>query len=86
MSEMNAKNYKGYFEIEIDGHLGDRRLRRFEEFQINHLANGRTLISGTFTDQAQLFGMLIQFRDLGLAVLSIHYKQRHHVEYEGDSQ
>jgi hypothetical protein len=74
------------FRIEIDGHLSDRRSKRFEDFRVAHLANGRTLISGSLQDQAQLFGILIQFRDMGLPILSINFTQPKIIQTEGDSK
>jgi hypothetical protein len=75
MNEKIEKTQTSNFRIEIDGHLGDQRSRQFEDFRVVSLADGRTLISGSLHDQAQLFGMLILIRDIGLPLLSIKFTQ-----------
>ena len=65
-------NHKQYFEIRIDGHLSPERSRIFNELELNELANVETLICGEFKDQAQLFGILIQIRDMGIPLLSVN--------------
>ena len=58
--------------IRIRGHLPDRYVERFEGMQVTKLAKGETLISGEIGDQAQLFGLLIRIRDLGIPLLEIN--------------
>jgi hypothetical protein len=72
MNEMINVNQIKYFEIKIDGHLSDRRSRLFNGLQVEHLASGETLICGVFKDQAQLFGILILIRDMGIPLLSVN--------------
>ncbi len=72
MNDRIDLNQTQYFEITIAGHLGDRRTRIFEDYQVTQFANGQTLISGGFKDQAQLFGILIRIRDMGTPLLSVN--------------
>lgn len=71
MNEMNSVNQIQYFEIIIDGHLSDQRSRMFNGLQVDQLASGETLICGEFKDQAQLFGILILIRDMGIPLLAV---------------
>ena len=75
MNEKIVKTQTSNCRIEIDGHLGEQRSRQFEDFRVTNLTDGRTLISGCIQDQAQLFGMLILIRDMGLPLLSIKFTQ-----------
>jgi hypothetical protein len=75
MNEKIEKTQTSNFRIEIDGHLGDQRSRQFEDFRVVSLADGRTLISGSLHDQAQLFGMLILIR-IGLEAALLHHLDR----------
>ena len=62
-----------YITIRVRGHLPGRYLEHFENMQITKFAAGETLISGEVKDQAQLFGILIRIRDLGIPLLEISY-------------
>jgi hypothetical protein len=74
------------FEVEIEGHLSDQRRQKFGDLQVALLANGRTQISGNLRDQAQLFGTLIQIRDMGLPLISINFAQANNYQTIGDSK
>lgn len=85
---MNMKidpNPKTNFEIEIAGHLSDQRGRRFEDLQVTRLPGGNTLLSSNLMDQAQLFGILANIRDMGLPLISIHFTHIK-IRNEGDSR
>jgi hypothetical protein len=72
MNEMIKVHQIQYFEIKIDGHLSDQRSKKFNDLQVDQLPNGKTLISGEFKDQAQLFGILILIRDMGIPLLAVN--------------
>jgi hypothetical protein len=72
MNEMNDPPKNIYFEITIDGHLSAERSRIFNGLEMSELANGETLICGEFKDQAQLYGILILIRDMGIPLLSVN--------------
>jgi hypothetical protein len=86
MNEMTDLNQTHYFEIKIFGHFSDQRTRSFEGLQVTHLMNGETLISGEIKDQAQLFGILIRIRDMGMPLLSVNNKPSKIGQVIGDSK
>lgn len=57
--------------IRIHGHLPDHYIADFEGMLVSRLGSGETVISGEVRDQAQLFGLLIRIRDLGIPLLEI---------------
>ncbi len=60
-----------YYEIKIEGQLGDRWSSWFEGLAISSDNNGDTLLSGPLKDQAALHGVLMKIRDLGLSLISL---------------
>jgi hypothetical protein len=58
-------------EIRVKGHLSQDWSDWFEGLSITDQPNGETLISGPLQDQAELFGVLIKIRDLGLELISV---------------
>ncbi len=61
----------GRYEIRLKGHLDARWARRFEGLSLSHASDGTTILSGPVVDQAALYGLLRQVRDLGLPLLSV---------------
>ena len=59
------------YQIRIRGHLGRHWTDWFESMTITALDNGETLLTGPVVDQAALYGVLKQVRDLGLPLLSV---------------
>lgn len=65
-----AKKHKLY-EIKVRGHLGPNRFRAFEKLTLTLETGGETTIVARIADQAALFGLMIQIRDLGVPLLSV---------------
>ena len=59
------------YEICLKGHLEARWAERFEGLSFTHARDGTTVISGPVIDQAALYGLLRQVRDLALPLLSV---------------
>ncbi|MBK5109210.1 MAG: hypothetical protein JJE12_13830 [Anaerolineales bacterium] len=72
MEEPRVESGSQHITIRIRGHLPDRYFEGFEGMRVTKLANGETMISGEVGDQAQLFGLLIRIRDLGIPLLEIN--------------
>lgn len=63
-----------YYEIRIEGHLGDSWSDWFEELTIYRHKNGETVLYGPM-DQAALHGVLMKIRDLGLPLVAVNIKE-----------
>jgi hypothetical protein len=59
------------YEIRVQGHLPDYRALWFTGMTITRDGCGDTLLTGQVVDQAALYGLLDQLRDLGLPLLSV---------------
>lgn len=60
-----------FYEIRVEGHLGDSWSPWFEGMTIHHEEGGETVLSGPLTDQTALHGVLMKIRDLGLALIEV---------------
>lgn len=65
-----------WYEIRVQGYLHQRWRSWFEAFTITLEDNGQTVLTGPVVDQAALFGLLRQVRDLGLPLLSVNRLKR----------
>ena len=61
----------GRYEIRLKGHLDARWIDWFESLSFTHESDGTTILAGPVVDQAALYGLLRQVRDLGLPLLSV---------------
>jgi len=59
------------YEIKIKGHLEEYWSDWLGGLEITRDEHGYSLLTGVVTDQAALHGILNQFRDLGLTLISI---------------
>lgn len=62
---------EGIYEIRVKSHLDEHWSGRFGNLRISHDSEGNTRLVGPITDQAALHGILLQFRDLGLTLISL---------------
>jgi hypothetical protein len=68
---MSGPGAPALYELRVEGVLGPQWAAWFGNLQIEN--DGRqTIISGSFTDQAALHGLLAKVRDLGLCLISVH--------------
>ena len=61
----------GRYEIRLKGHLDARWADRFVGMSLTHASDGTTILAGPVVDQAALYGVLRQVRDLGLPLVSV---------------
>ena len=61
------------YQIRIKGHLGREWTDWFGGLTITSEGHGETLLTGTVTDQAALYGVLKKVRDLGLPLISVNH-------------
>jgi hypothetical protein len=60
------------YEIRVEGHLSDRWSEWFDGLEMRNDHNGETTLSGSFVDQAALFGTLNKIQALNLNLLSVN--------------
>ena len=66
-----------FYEIRVEGHIGDSWSSWFEGLSLRHEENGETVLRGTIVDQAALHGVLMRIRDLGLPLVSVNRVESH---------
>jgi hypothetical protein len=59
-----------FYEIRVNGVLDQKWASYFLPFRIAQ-GEGETVLTGTARDQAELFGILLKLRDMGIPLLSI---------------
>jgi len=60
------------YQFRLKGHLDESWVEWLSDMSIDHQHDGTTLITGQVTDQAALFGLISQLRDLGMPLLSVN--------------
>jgi hypothetical protein len=65
----------GSVEIRVRGHLDARWSERLEGLTLSRQHDGTTLIAGPVVDQAALFGVINQLRDLALPLISVTHRE-----------
>lgn len=68
-----------YYQIIVKGHLGDKRLGYFEDFEATLLPEGETLLAGLVADQAALHGVLRRIGEMNLPLLLVKHASREEV-------
>ena len=61
-----------FYEIHVDGHLTERWSNWFDGLTIHNQSSGETVLSGSFVDQAALFGTLSKVHTLNLTLISVN--------------
>jgi hypothetical protein len=70
-------NQPAKYQIQVQGHLPDRWLDLFENWQATLGGNGEvTTLSGTVVDQAALHGILQTLYAFGLPILSVQIQSQ----------
>ena len=73
-NELNSEIDPGQptvYQIRIKGHLSRQWADWFGGLTLTFEENGETLLSGAVIDQAALYGLLKQVRDLGMPLISV---------------
>jgi hypothetical protein len=60
------------YEICVEGHLSESWSDWFDGLTLQNAPGGETILSGSFIDQAALFGMLIKLHSLNLTLISVN--------------
>ena len=67
----SQKSKQLFYEIRVEGELGEMWSNWFSGLQLTHLEGDGTLLSGLLPDQAALHGLLERIRDLNLTLISV---------------
>ncbi len=59
------------YRVVVRGRLGDGLGVAFDQLE-RDVRDGETSLTGTFADQAQLFGLLDRLQDLGVPIVSVN--------------
>jgi hypothetical protein len=59
------------YQLRVAGHLDDHWSPWFGDLTLTHESDGTTSLSGFVSDQAQLHGLLMKVRDLGVTLISV---------------
>ena len=65
-----------HVEIRVEGHLDHQWADWLAGFTIIHIEGDQTILTGSATDQAALYGLIAKLRDLGVKLISIHYGEK----------
>jgi hypothetical protein len=65
-----------FYEIRVEGHIGDSWSSWFEGLAIRRDESGETVLTGPLVDEAALHGVLIKIRDLGLPLVELRRAPR----------
>ena len=60
-----------HYLIRVKSYLGPGVAGAFEDFTMQHAANGETVLTGPVVDQSALHGLLMKIRDLGLTLVEV---------------
>ena len=69
---MMSTNQPYAYEIRIEGLLPGHWSDWFEGLTIRNESSGETILSGSFVDQAALFGILTKIHSLNLTLISVN--------------
>ena len=61
----------GGYRLRVEGHLDQRWSTWFDDLTLTREGDGTTSLSGAVTDQAELHGLLMKIRDLGITLISV---------------
>ena len=59
------------YEIRVKGHLHYRWSSWLYDFDVTHLSDGTTALTGSLPDDAAVYGLLSRLRDMGLVLMSL---------------
>jgi hypothetical protein len=71
MNQRPAAQPAAHYELRIEGHLDEHWSAWFGGMAIVRENDGTTTLHGVVADQAELHGLLVKVRDLGLRLISV---------------
>ena len=71
MSQTAKRQAPAAYRLRVSGHLDQRWSAWFDDLTMTREGDGTTSLSGAVTDQAELHGLLMKIRDLGITLISV---------------
>ena len=65
-----------HVEIRIAGHLDPAWAEWLDGFTITHTEQNETILTGSVTDQAALYGLIAKLRDMGVKLISVNFGEQ----------
>jgi hypothetical protein len=65
------------YQLRVEGHLDQYWAPWFGDLTLTQESDGTTSLTGVISDQAELHGMLIKIRDLGVTLISVALVEPH---------
>jgi hypothetical protein len=71
MTQTPKRQAPAGYQLRVAGHLDDHWSPWFGDLALTHEDDGTTSLSGFVSDQAELHGLLMKVRDLGITLISV---------------
>jgi hypothetical protein len=71
MAQSPRRQAPACYQLRVDGQLDYHWSAWFDDLTLTHESDGTTSLSGLVSDQAQLHGLLMKVRDLGVTLISV---------------
>lgn len=71
MAQPPRRHAPACYTLRVDGHLDDHWSAWFGDLALIHESDGTTSLTLHVCDQAELHGLLMKVRDLGVALISV---------------
>jgi hypothetical protein len=71
MTQTPKRQAPAGYQLRVAGHLDDHWSPWFGDLTLTHEDAGTTSLSGFVSDQAELHGLLMKVRDLGITLISV---------------
>jgi hypothetical protein len=84
MTQSPRRQAPALYQLRVDGHLDVRWSAWFGDLTLTQEADGTTSFTGVVSDQAELHGLLIKIRDLGVTLISVAVIDPAKVEVAGE--
>lgn len=75
IQELNPDSYFWKIRVEIAAHIDSWMAERFKLLNIEHRDNGTTVLTGALEDLPEVYGLVLQMRDIGVELLSLQVKK-----------
>jgi hypothetical protein len=67
-------------EIQVKGHIDENWAEYLGGLTLTHTEENSTLLTGTLPDQAALYGLISQLRNLGLSLVCVTSEERNELK------